>query len=114
MSKRIAVVIAGDPCLTHRPVEAMRIALGLCSGDHEATVVLLGNAARLLTDQVDDVVDVDILEKYRPSLQQLGIPFVLEEGTDSGSLLPGFAASRRSHHEIRSLLKTMDRTLVFQ
>ncbi|HJT21596.1 MAG TPA: hypothetical protein VJ746_14055 [Nitrospira sp.] len=114
MSKRIAVVIAGDPCLTHRPVEALRIALGLCSGDHDATIVLLGKAARLLTDQIDDVVDAEILEKYRPSLQQLGVPFVFEEGAASELPLPGFTTSRQSHREIRSLLQTVDRTLVFQ
>jgi sulfur relay (sulfurtransferase) DsrF/TusC family protein len=114
MSKRIAVVIAGDPCLTHQPVEALRIALGLCSGDHDATVVLLGNAARLLTDQVDDVVDVDILEKYRPSFQQLGVRFILEEGAVLEAVLPGFTTSTRSHREIRSLMHTADRTLVFQ
>ena len=38
----IAVVISEDPFVTARPVEALRIALGLCAGDHETTVVLLG------------------------------------------------------------------------
>ncbi len=71
MSKRVAVVIAEDPTKTHRPVEALRIALGLCAGDHETTIILLGKAPLLLTDETDDVIDVDILEKYRPSFKQL-------------------------------------------
>ena len=44
MSKRIAVVISEDPSVTARPVEALRIALGLCAGDHETTVILLGRS----------------------------------------------------------------------
>ena len=65
MSKRVAVVIAEDPTKTHRPVEALRIALGLCAGEHHTTIVLLGRAPLLLTDDTEDIVDVDILEKYR-------------------------------------------------
>ena len=81
MSKRVMVVITEDPTTTHRPVEALRIALGLSAGDHETTIVLLGRAPLLLTDDTEDVVDVDILEKYRPSLAQLGIPFIIETYT---------------------------------
>lgn len=53
MPKRVAVVIGEDPTKTHRPVEALRIALGLCAGDHDTTVVLLGKAPLLLTDETD-------------------------------------------------------------
>ena len=45
MSKHIAVVISEDPRITARPVEALRIALGLCAGDHKTTVVLIGRAS---------------------------------------------------------------------
>lgn len=113
MSKRVAVVIAEDPTKTHRPVEALRIALGLCAGEHETTIVLLGRASLLLTDETDDVIDVDILEKYRPSLAQLGVPFILESSAQTDALLREFAVSQKSAEEIRSLLTSYDRTLVF-
>ena len=113
MSKRVAVVIAEDPTKTHRPVEALRIALGLSAGDHETTIVLLGRAPLLLTDDTEDVVDVDILEKYRPSLAQLGIPFVLESGASTSALLEEFSVTQKSAEEIRRLLESCDRTLVF-
>ena len=61
MSKRVAVVISEDPYVTARPVEALRIALGLCAGDHETTVILLGQASRLLMEETDEIVDVGIL-----------------------------------------------------
>jgi hypothetical protein len=113
MSKRVAVVIAQDPTQTHRPVEALRIALGLCAGEHETTIVLLRRAALLLTDETDAVVDVDILEKYRPSLAQLGVPFILESDTATEPLLTEFSVTQKSVEEIRSLLASCDRTLVF-
>jgi hypothetical protein len=113
MSKRVAVVIAEDPTTTHRPVEALRIALGLCAGDHETTIILLGKASLLLTDETDDVIDVEILEKYRPSFTQLGVPFVVDSGSPSDTILAGFSVTSRPPAEIRSLLQSVDRTLVF-
>ncbi len=113
MSKRVAVVIAEDPTKTHRPVEALRIALGLCAGEHETTIVLLGRASLLLTDETDDVIDVDILEKYRPSLAQLGVPFILESSASTDALLHEFSVTQKSAEGVRSLLASCDRTLVF-
>ena len=113
MSKRVAVVITEDPTKTHRPVEALRIALGLCAGDHETTIVLLGRASLLLTDDTDDVVDVDILEKYRPSFAQLGVPFVLESGAQTHALLEEFSVTLKTASEIRTFLESCDRTLAF-
>lgn len=62
MAKKIAVVIREDPRQTHRPVEALRIALGLVAGTHDTTVVLLNEAVRLLSDDLDDVIDMEILK----------------------------------------------------
>ena len=113
MPKRVAVVIGEDPTKTHRPVEALRIALGLCAGDHHTTVVLLGKAPLLLTDETDDVVDVEILEKYRPSFTQLAVPFVIESDSQVGVPLHEFSVVRNTPGEIRELLQSADRTLVF-
>ena len=113
MSKRVAVVIAEDPTKTHRPVEALRIALGLCAGDHDTTVILLGKAPLLLTDDTDDIVDVDILEKYRPSFAQLAVPFVMEADSRVSGQLDEFSVARKTPSEIRDLLHSTDRTLVF-
>lgn len=113
MSKRVAVVIAEDPAKSPKPVEALRIALGLCSGDHETSVVLLGNAPVLITEHIDDVMDVDILEKYRPSFAQLSVPFLLESHSTIQDILPEFSVARKTSLEIRSFLQSVDRTLVF-
>ncbi|ALA61233.1 hypothetical protein [Nitrospira moscoviensis] len=113
MAKTVAVVIREDPRRTHRPVEALRIALGLVAGNHATTVVLLNEAARLLSEDTDDVVDVEILEKYLPSIQQLEVPFVLPEFIDRSGVRTDFAVRYESDDTIRRLLQSMDRTLVF-
>jgi hypothetical protein len=113
MAKRIAVVISEDPFLTARPVEALRIALGLCAGDHETTVVLLGLSSRLLMRDTEEIVDVDILEKYLPSFKQLSIPFIVEPGTAMDAWSDDFFVTTQTADEIRKLVRTVDRSLVF-
>ena len=113
MSKRIAVVISEDPYLTARPVEALRIALGLCAGGHETTVVLLGRSPLLLMENTEEIVDVDILEKYLPSFKHLSIPFVVEPGTAMDTLSDDFSVTTLPADEIRQLVRSVDRSLVF-
>ena len=113
MSKRIAVVISEDPCVTARPVEALRIALGLCVGDHETTVVLLGHAPRLLMKDTEEIVDIDILEKYLSSFKHLSIPFIVEPGTVMDAWSDDFSVTIRTADEIRKLVRMVDRSLVF-
>src|SRR6476661_3650909 len=113
MSKRIAVVISEDPCVTARPVEALRIALGLCAGDHETTVILLGRAPILLMNDTEDIVDVDVLEKYLPSFKHLSVPFIVEPGTAMDAWSDDFFVTTRTADEIRQLIRSVDRSLVF-
>lgn len=113
MSKRIAVVISEDPFVTARPVEALRIALGLCAGDHETTVILLGPASRLLMTETEEIIDVDILEKYLPSFKHLSVPFIVEPGTVMNDWSDSFSVTIRTADEIRQLIRTVNRSLVF-
>ncbi|MBU6482350.1 MAG: hypothetical protein KGS09_17635 [Nitrospirae bacterium] len=113
MSKRIAVVIGEDPCVTARPVEAIRIALGLCAGDHETTVILLGRAPLLLMKETEEIVDVDILEKYLPSFKHLSVPFIVEAGTVMNAWSDTFSVTTRTADEIRQFIRTVDRSLIF-
>jgi sulfur relay (sulfurtransferase) DsrF/TusC family protein len=113
MSKRIAVVISEDPRATARPVEALRIALGLYAGDHKMTVVLLGQAPLLLKEDTEEIIDVDVLEKYLPSFKQLSIPLVVEQGTVVDVGANGFSVTTLPADEIRQLVRSVDRSLVF-
>ena len=113
MSKRIAVVISEDPFVTGRPVEALRIALGLYAGDHETTVVLLGRSPLLLMEDTEKIVDVDILEKYLPSFKHLSVPFLVEPGTVMDTSSDGFSVTTRTADEIRRFIRTVERSLIF-
>lgn len=113
MAKNIAVVIQEDPRKSHRPVEALRIALGLASGSHMTTVVLLDEAVRLLGDETDDILDVEILEKYLPSIEQLEIPFILQNTPEQRPVRDEFSIRRENDETISSLVRSMDCALVF-
>lgn len=113
MSKRIAVVISEDPCITARPVEALRIALGLCAGDHKTTVVLLGRASTLLVEDSEEIIDIDVLEKYLPSFKHLAVPFFVESGTAMGVWSDDFTVTTRTADEIRQFIRSADRSLIF-
>ena len=115
MPKTIAIVIQEDPRKTHRPVEALRIALGLAAGAHQTTVVLLNEAVRLLSEDTDDIVDVDILEQYLPSFKQLEIPFLLERKAvgEHVALREEFKTQFENHEFIRDFIQSVDRSLVF-
>jgi hypothetical protein len=113
MSKRIAVVISEDPCVTSRPIEALRIALGLCAGDHETTVILLGRAPLLLMEDTEETLDVDILEQYLPSCKHLSVPFIVETGTAMDGWSDDFSVASLPADDIRQFLRSVDRSLVF-
>lgn len=113
MAKNIVVVIQEDPRKSHRPVEALRIALGLASGSHVTTVVLLGEAVRLLGDETDDILDVEVLEKYLPSIVQLEIPFILQDTPERRPVRDEFSIRRETDEIISSFVRSMDCVLVF-
>lgn len=115
MAKNVAVVIQEDPRKTHRPVEALRIALGLTAGAHTITVILLGEAVRLLTDdsETDDIIDLDILEKYLPSIEQLEVQFILPQGFNPSTLRGNFHIRCEPDHAIAEFIESTDCALVF-
>lgn len=113
MAKNLAVVIQEDPRRSHRPVEALRIALGLASGSHMTTVVLLGEAVRLLGDEIDDIRDVEILERYLPVIEQLKISFILPDALDQIPVRDVFTIRRETDETINDFVRSIDCALVF-
>ena len=74
----VLVVISVDPRHSHRANEAMRIGLGVVSGENEVTFVLSGDGVHLLDADTDDLEDGDDVAKFRGTLKSLGIPFHVE------------------------------------
>ena len=115
----IVLIIREDPRTSARPVEALRIALGLAAGENQITVnpitvILMGQAVQLLAEETDDIVDIEILEKYLPSFEHLQIPFLLVfPSGPAPELQEGFAVTVGSSESARQAMAAADRVLVF-
>jgi len=113
MSEKIVVLLREDPMITGRPVEGLRIALGLSTGSNPLTIVLLGKARILLTDDALEVEDAEILEKYIPAIQELKIPLVIPKGSSKEySIDTEFSVQEASLQEIHSHVFEAHRVLV--
>jgi len=92
----------------------LRIALGLGTGDNPLTVVLLDHAPLLLSEDPEDVIDGEILEKHVPVFKECESPFVV--GSVSRERFgrdPDFSVQERSEPEIAALISHADRVVAF-
>ena len=104
MPLQIVILICEDPTKSHRPVEALRIALGLSTGPNPLTIIVTGKARLLLTEDVSDLVDSEILEKHLPVVQELGLKILVQENSQmSMKLIPIFRSSRLPQKTLRPL-----------
>ena len=114
MSLKIVILICEDPTQSHRSVEGLRIALGLSTGPNPLTIVIMGKARLLLTEDTSEVIDSEILEKHVPVLQELNIPILLPTGSQNEfSIDPDFSISETPTSEIASVISQANRVLVF-
>ena len=114
--KKIVMVITGDPLRSHRPAEALRIALGLDSGGKGRIMIILrGPAVRLLTEEVQDAVDGEELAgQYLPVFEEWGTRFLVDEAA-AGHLArvpTPFPHSTLTEAQIAAELAAADRTLI--
>ena len=114
MPPSVVVVIREDPQKSHRAVEALRIALGLSTGENPLSVILLGQAPLMISEEPEDVVDGEIMEKYLPSFKHLKIPFSVPIGTHTRFDLDlEFDIRELSEEAIRSAISGSERVLIF-
>jgi hypothetical protein len=112
----VLVLISVDPRESHRANEAMRIGLGVVSGENEVAIVLTGPAVHLLDADTDDLVDGDDIAKFRAALRTVGVPFHVESSVvpaDPGWNAEGHTVVRVSPAEIADLVRGSRRVLVF-
>jgi hypothetical protein len=112
----VLVIIAVDPRESHRANEAMRIALGVVSGENEVVIVLAGPAVHLLDADTDDLVDGDDIAKFRDSLRTVGVPFHVEAAAvpaDPGWNTEQHPLVRVSADAVAELVRASRRVLVF-
>ena len=115
MTDPILVLIKSNPLKSHRPVEAIRIALGLVSGEHAVAIVLLNQAPLLLADDTEDLEDGDLLQKYIPIFKEMGQTFFVEEGSLRAHPIEGsdYKIQAVSFDEITELIRQAGRFLIF-
>lgn len=114
MLKQLVMLIREDPTQSHRASEAIRIALGLSTGPNPISIVLLNNARQLVSDDVYDLPDGEILEKYLPVIKNLEIPIFLPIGSrETFPIDEEFTIQESSSAQMATLLEQADRVLVF-
>ena len=62
---------------------------------------------------VDDILDVEIFEKYIPAIEQLKIPFIIQDRPNQVLIRDEFSIRREKDENIRSFVRSMDCALVF-
>ena len=114
MPKNLVVLIRDDPSITHRASEALRIALGLSTGPNPISIILLGKARHLVSEDAYDLPEGEILEKHLPVIKNLEIPILVPLGSrEEFSLDEEFTIQESSSSQIASLLAQADRVLTF-
>jgi hypothetical protein len=112
---RTLVLIQSNPFESHQPAEAIRIALGLVSGENQVEVILFGKAVSVLFEDLENLKDGDTLNKFLPSLKDQLKTFYVERSALDG-LQPAdsdYSITPVSLDETGDLMAKADRFIVF-
>ena len=71
----LLVVIYSDPEKSGLTAEALRMAMGLGTGNRKLEIALMGPAAQVLTEDVDELVDGEMIETNLDVLADWDLPF---------------------------------------
>lgn len=74
----LLLLIYADPEKSGLTAEALRMGMGLGTGNRTVQVVLMGPAARVLTEEVDELVDGEMIENHLEVFEDWGTPFHVE------------------------------------
>ena len=82
MSRRILFVVSGDPRISARPAEAIRIAAGIAAWKTVEVNLCLRDASVLaLSETPEELIDGDHFIQYLPILREFSRPVYVEKGT---------------------------------
>jgi hypothetical protein len=113
-AQTILIAIREDPGRSHRPAEALRVAVGLRMGDDPVEILLLGPGARVLADDPSDFLDADVLEQNREALARAGQLFrVAEEALTGHPPSPAFHVEPMTDEGRAALLAASGRHILF-
>lgn len=115
-SPRVLVFIQADPLKSHRAVEALRIALGLGSHNEgrDLQIILAGRAPYLLSEDTNNVVDGEILEKHLPVFEEWETVFAIATTAERPVHMRSDVQIRMlSPDQIQAAVEGADRTFIF-
>lgn len=81
---KIVFLIRSNPCESHRPAEAIRMAAGLGTGNNSIKIILSGASVRVLSPEEEDLEDMDIIEKFLPIIKDWEIPLYINRDSLAG------------------------------
>lgn len=79
MGKRVAVVVRSTPFNSERNSEALRMTVGLTTGDHQITVVFLDDGVLSLRDLAPAFIGADDVGKHLDACRMLGVRLIAED-----------------------------------
>lgn len=79
MGKRVAVIVRNMPFNSERNSEALRMTVGLTTGDHELTVLFLDDGVLSLRRTDPALIGADDANKHFDACRMLGVRLVAEE-----------------------------------
>lgn len=78
---RLLIIVTGDPAVSPKPAEAVRLAAGVGAWEQAAvTLYLRGPAVRALARFPEGLVDEDNFSRYLPVLAKQGRPVLVQRG----------------------------------
>ncbi len=78
MGKRVAVIVRDTPFNSERNSEALRMTVGLTTGDHEITVLFLDDGVLSLRTLDPSLIGADDANKHLDACRMLGVRLVAE------------------------------------
>lgn len=91
MQRSVLFIVSGDPRVSSRPAEAIRIAAGIAAGRRVTVRLLLRDTAALvLREPAHDFLDEDHFVRYLPMLAESGHPILVVRR--ESSLRPDFGS----------------------
>jgi hypothetical protein len=113
----ITIIIRSNPTESHRPAEALRVAIGL-SGDEpeKINIILMDSAPALLYQDPFDFEDGETLEQHLEAMLEYGMNFCIEESyvqKEGGSTETDFEVKTVTIEDISKLISGSSTVLVF-
>jgi sulfur relay (sulfurtransferase) DsrF/TusC family protein len=115
MGKHVVVVIRRTPFNSERTSEALRMAVGLTTGDHKVTVAFLEDSVLTLGNVRADIIGADDVGKHLEACRMLGVRLVADEEALQGHAVgqPATLAEPAPFAELSRLLSDADVVIPF-